>query len=165
MLTFEAIDVMKHQAKVITFRKDSFRVSFGDTSDFGDEEDYLHWLEEKKHAFPAGFMLVRENGAYIGQLELSIKVNNDGESIGYIHLFYLVPEKRGQGKGLELYQYAKQFFLQYKVACYELRVSPSNTAAINFYRKIGMEPIKTEFDGKVVRMRGMLSSTKDNELL
>lgn len=164
MLTFEAIDVMKHQAKVITFRKDSFRVSFGDTSGFGDEEDYLRWLEEKKHAFPAGFMLVREKDAYIGQLELSIKEYN-GESIGYIHLFYLVPEKRGQGKGLELYQYAKQFFLQYKVASYELRVSPSNTAAINFYRKIGMEPIKTELDGKVVRMRGLLSSTKDNELL
>ncbi|MGP4063406.1 GNAT family N-acetyltransferase [Oceanobacillus sp. M65] len=158
MLTFEAIDIMKHQAKVITFRKDSFRVGFG------DEEDYLRWLEEKKHAFPAGFMLVCENDDYIGQLELSIKEYN-GESLGYIHLFYLVPEKRGQGKGLELYQYAKQFFLQYKVASYELRVSPSNTAAVNFYRKIGMEPIKTELDGKVIRMRGMLSSTKDNEIL
>ncbi|CDO04815.1 ribosomal-protein-alanine acetyltransferase [Oceanobacillus picturae] len=164
MLTFEAIDVMKHQAKVIAFRKDSFRVSFGDTSGFGDEEDYLRWLEEKKHAFPAGFMLVRENDAYIGQLELSIKEYN-GESIGYIHLLYLVPEKRGQGKGLELYQYAKQFFLQYNVASYELRVSPSNTAAINFYRKSGMEAIKIEFDGKIIRMRGMLSHDRDTDLV
>jgi ribosomal protein S18 acetylase RimI-like enzyme len=164
MLTFEAIDVMKHQAKVIAFRKDSFRVSFGDTSGFGDEEDYLRWLEEKKHAFPAGFMLVRENDAYIGQLELSIK-EYDRESIGYIHLLYLVPGKRGQGKGLELYQYAKQFFLRYKVASYELRVSPSNTAAINFYRKIGMEAIKIEFDGKIIRMRGMLSHDRDTDLV
>ncbi|MFD2627375.1 GNAT family N-acetyltransferase [Oceanobacillus kapialis] len=155
MLTFEEMDLTKHHDIVIAFRKDSFNVSFGDTSGFGDEGEYVRWLEEKKRACPKGFMLVMEDGEYIGQLELSCK-EYEGVHIGYIHLFYLRPEKRGEGRGLELYHYAKQFFLQKGIKNYQLRVSPSNTAAIKFYQKIGMEPIKTELDGKVVRMSGTL---------
>ncbi|WP_042220916.1 GNAT family N-acetyltransferase [Oceanobacillus manasiensis] len=155
MLTFETMDLTKHQKTVIAFRKDSFKASFGDTAGFGDEDDYLHWLGEKISTFPKGFVMVLEDGEYIGQLELSIK-DYKGESIGYIHLFYLVPEKRGKGRGVDLFHYAKAFFLESKVEHYHLRVSPSNKRALTFYRKIGMEQIKTELDGKVVRMRGKL---------
>lgn len=154
MLRFEKINLKTHRDIVITFRKDSFLVSFGEVSNF-QEEDYLHWLEEKMKNDPDGLVLVEENGEYIGQLELTIR-EYQGKTIGYVNLYYLTPEKRGNGKGKELHNYAKQFFKNNKVSEFHLRVSPSNTAAIKFYQKIGMEEVGPEGDGKVIRMKGYL---------
>lgn len=152
---FEEIDIKKHRDTVVGFRKDSFKVSFGDTSGFGEEEEYLGWLDEKSRDFPKGFVLVEEDGKYIGQLELTIS-EYEGNDIGYVNLYYLIPEMRGLGKGNELHNHAKQFFENNKVSEYHLRVSPSNTAAIKFYRKIGMQEVGPEVDGKVIRMKGYL---------
>lgn len=154
-MNFEQIDIKKHRNRVVEFRKDSFRVSFGDTSGLGEEEDYLSWLEEKIRDFPKGFVLVKENGKYIGQLELTIR-KYEGNNIGYVNLYYLIPEMRGMGKGNELHNYAKQFFENNKVREYHLRVSPSNINAIKFYKKIGMEEVGPEVEGKVIRMKGYL---------
>ncbi|RLL48444.1 GNAT family N-acetyltransferase [Oceanobacillus piezotolerans] len=153
-MKFKEIEIKKHRDKVVEFRKDSFKVSFGDTSGF-NEEEYLHWLDEKGKDFSKGFVLVEEDGKYIGQLELTIR-EFEGKEIGYVNLYYLIPKKRGKGKGKELHDYAKEFFENNKVSEYHLRVSPSNYAAIKFYLKNGMEEIGTEVDGKVIRMRGYL---------
>ncbi|MET1249970.1 hypothetical protein ABWW58_14415 [Sporolactobacillus sp. STCC-11] len=45
----------------------------------------------------------------IGQSELSIR-EYEGKGIGYVHLFYLIAEKRGNGLGHEIQQYAMRFF-------------------------------------------------------
>ena len=58
---YEQIDVIKHRKYIVPFRKDSFIASFGTDKDFGNEEDYLNWLEIKKSQFPEGFVLVMEN--------------------------------------------------------------------------------------------------------
>jgi RimJ/RimL family protein N-acetyltransferase len=152
---FEKIDIKKHRDEVVKFRKDSFKISFGDTSGFGEEEEYLHWLDEKIRDFPKGIVLVEEDGKYIGQLELTIR-QYECREIGYVNLYYLIPEMRGKGKGKELHNYAKQFFQNNKVSEYHLRVSPSNTAAIKFYLKVGMKEFGPEVDGKVIRMKGYL---------
>ncbi|WP_338418771.1 GNAT family N-acetyltransferase [Paraliobacillus zengyii] len=154
-INFEEIDIKKHRDTVVEFRKGSFKVSFGDTSGFGEEEDYLRWLDKKIKDFPEGFVLVEEDGKYIGQLELTIRAY-EGIAIGYVNLYYLIPEMRGLGKGKELHDYAKKVFLNNKVSEYHLRVSPSNTTAIKFYHTIGMEEIGPEVDGKVIRLKGYL---------
>ena len=153
-MKFKEIEIKKHRDKVIEFRKDSFKVSFGDTSEFAEEE-YLHWLDEKIKDLSKGFVLVEEDGKCIGQLELTIR-EFEGKEIGYVNLSYLIPEMRGKGKGKELHNYAKLFFDNNKVSEYHLRVAPSNTAAIKFYRKNGMEEVGPEVDGKVIRMKGYL---------
>ncbi|MCM3741887.1 GNAT family N-acetyltransferase [Oceanobacillus luteolus] len=153
-MEFKEIEIKKDRDKVVEFRKDSFKVSFGDASGF-DEEEYLRWLDEKIKDFSKGFVLVVEDGKYIGQLELTIR-EFEGKKIGYVNLYYLIPEMRGKGKGKELHDYAIQFFENNKVSEYHLRVSPSNTGAINFYRKNGMKEIGPEVDGKVIRMKGYL---------
>lgn len=79
-----------------------------------------------------------------------------GEKIGYVNLYYLVPEERGLGKGQELHNYAKQFFKDHHVQEYHLRVSPTNTSAIRFYRKNGLVEVESEVNGKVIRMKGEL---------
>lgn len=151
-MIFENIDVEKHCDDIVEFRKDSFAASFGSTSNFVKDE-YLHWLKSKVTEFPDGFVLVSEHEKYIGQIELTTREYQD-RTIGYINLYYLIPEMRGKGKGIKLHRYAEQFFKDNEVNEYHLRVSPSNKAALNFYHKIGMKELGPEVDGKVIRMKG-----------
>lgn len=153
-MEFVQIDLRIHLDLVLKFRRDSFKVSFGDESGL-DEEEYINWLAEYIKKFPDGFVLVKEDGKYIGQLELSIR-EYEGKRIGYVHLYYLIPEMRGRGLGENLTQYALKFFKENLVDEYHLRVSPTNKRAITFYRKSGLEEIGPELDGKVIRMRGSL---------
>lgn len=155
MITFQTINLEKYRSEVIRFRKDSFKVSFGDASHFGDENEYIKWLKEKIILFPEGFVLVKENHQVIGQLELSIREYND-TNIGYIHLYYLIPEKRGKHIGKELHNYAMTFFQKQNVLEYHLRVSPQNKQAIKFYLKNGMQEVGIELKGKVIRMKGFV---------
>lgn len=152
---YEPIDVIKHRKFVIPFRRDSFIVSFGTDDDFGSEGDYLNWLQINSEQFPDGFVLVIEGNNPIGQLELTIR-EYKGNRIGYVNLYYLIPEKRGTGVGKKLHEYALDFFERNKINEYHLRVSPNNVQAIAFYEKNGMQKLETELDGKVVRMRGIL---------
>lgn len=152
-MEFIPINISKHKEYVIPFRRDSFIVSFGSDKGFGDENIYLDWLQKQIKKNPKGFVLVVDNEEPIGQLELTIK-EYKGKEIGYVNLYYLIPEKRGMGLGSLLHEYAIKFFKNNKVSEYHLRVSPTNKQAISFYTKIGMKQIKTEMDGKVVRMSG-----------
>lgn len=97
--------------------------------------------------------MVKENNKYVGQLELSIR-EYEGKDIGYVHLYYLTPDMRGKGKGQKLHDYARQFFKDNNVNEFHLRVSSTNKYAIKFYRKIGMDEIGAEINGKVIRMQG-----------
>ncbi|MET3698707.1 acetyltransferase (GNAT) family protein [Bacillus oleivorans] len=121
MLQFETINLQIERDKVLEFRKDSFKESFGDSSDF-KEHEYLTWLTGQIEEFPDGFVMVKEAGNTVGQLELSSKFYQ-GKDIGYVHLFYLVAKKRGIGLGRELYAYACEFFKKNKVEEFHLRDS------------------------------------------
>lgn len=154
-MEFIPIETNKHKEYVIPFRRDSFIVSFGTDKDFGDENKYLNWLQQHSEKNPKGFVLVVENEVPIGQLELNVK-EYEGKEIGYVNLYYLVPEKRGMGLGSILHEYAIKFFKNNNVSEYHLRVSTTNNHAIAFYKKNGMKQIKTEMDGKVLRLAGTL---------
>lgn len=154
-MKFIPIDLSKHKEYVIPFRRDSFIVSFGTDKGFGDENNYLEWLQQQSEKNSKGFVLVVDNEMPIGQLELTVK-EYKGKEIGYVNLYYLIPEKRGMGLGSLLHEYAIRFFKNNNVSEYHLRVSPTNKTAIAFYKKNGMKQIKTEMDGKVLRMSGTI---------
>ncbi|AQQ53154.1 GNAT family N-acetyltransferase [Planococcus lenghuensis] len=152
MVEFEAINPAQHRSTLLHFRRETFRISFGSDADFNGA-DYLQWLTEQTAAFPDGFVLAKESGKWIGQLELSIRTYEE-RKIGYIHHYYLIAAERGKEKGTVLYTYAMNFFKKHGIDEYHLRVSPSNLSAIRFYRKTGMEEVGPEINGKVVRMSG-----------
>lgn len=154
ILQFININLAEHREIVTEFRRDSFKASFGDDIDF-DKENYLHWLKEKIIDYPNGFVLAKKANKYVGQIELSVRKYNDID-IGYVHLYYLIFEERGKGLGQVLHDYAKRFFKAKNINEFHLRVSPSNTAAIRYYRKMGMNEIGPEMNGKVIRMKGIL---------
>ncbi|GAA0465384.1 GNAT family N-acetyltransferase [Alkalibacillus silvisoli] len=153
-LNFIPIKPDKHRDIVIRFRRDSYRVSFGTDHNL-DLDEYLSFLNEKVEKFPAGFVLVEYEDEVIGQLELSVRYYN-GRQIGYVHLYYLIPSKRGKGLGEKLQEYAESFFKKHGVSEFHLRVSPTNKQARAFYRKLGMEESGLEVDGKVIRMIGQI---------
>jgi RimJ/RimL family protein N-acetyltransferase len=152
LLRFKPIDLERDKACITAIRRDSFQLSFGTDVDF-HSDDYLSWLNNRASHFPDGFVLAFEKDRVIGQLELSIR-EYEGKRIGYVHLFYLIAEKRGNGLGHELQRYAMRFFKKNGVSEYHLRVSPTNIRAKAFYKKNGMKPLKNECDGKILRMKG-----------
>ena len=154
-MRFGPIDTKKHRDYIIPFRRDSFVASFGTDEEFGGEEEYLDWVKTRSSEFPDGFVLVWEDEIPIGQIELTIR-EYEGKIIGYINLYYLIPEKRGLELGKELHRYALQFFRKHGISEYHLRVSPSNKYAISFYYKNGMQEIGDEYGGKVIRMKGIV---------
>ncbi len=157
-MEFKRMDVEKHTDIIIPFRRDSFYVSFGTDEGFGEDKDYISWVQKHAVKYPDGFVLVLENDKPIGQLELTTKAYKDNK-IGYVHLYYLIPEKRGSGLGVKLHQYAVQFFKKQSVDEYHLRVSKTNSSARTFYQKLGMTEVGEEVNGKVIRMKGYVDNS------
>ncbi|CDQ17841.1 Acetyltransferase (GNAT) domain-containing protein [Halobacillus karajensis] len=155
MLTFRPIDLNKDRQQIIKFRMDSFKISFGHVEDF-NEENYLTYVEERMEQFPEGYVMVEKDDRTVGQLELSVRLYGD-KRIGYVHLFYLVPEERGTGISRELVTYAHNFFKMHHIQEYHLRVASLNNRARKFYEKNNMVEVGPELDGKVIRMKGFIT--------
>ncbi|MFF2290119.1 hypothetical protein [Peribacillus butanolivorans] len=68
-------------------------MSLGTDKDFGNEDEYFGWLEKHLDLYREGFVLMKENGTTIGQLELTVR-RYEGNKIGYVNLFYLIQKKR-----------------------------------------------------------------------
>lgn len=142
-MIFRTIDTDKDKDTIVKFRKDSFVVSFGTEAGFGDENTYLQRMEERVRKFPGGQVILENDQVPIGQMELRIR-GYEGTEIGYVDLFYLIPEYRSKGLGKELVRYAENFFRQFNVSEYHLRVSPDNQRAIRLYTNSGMMKIREE---------------------
>jgi GNAT superfamily N-acetyltransferase len=107
---------------IINFRRDSYVISFGDDYLFGDNDSYLKKTEYRLFKFPGGIVLVENDDKPVGQVEMQIK-DIDNKKVGYVNLFYLIPEYRGRGYGSTLIEYAEHFFLKNNINEYQLRVS------------------------------------------
>jgi len=57
--------------------------------------------------------------------------------VGYVNLFYLLPELRGQGLGRALHEHAASVFRARARDTLRLSVSRTNAAAMAFYRRLG----------------------------
>ncbi|TVX78678.1 GNAT family N-acetyltransferase [Peribacillus simplex] len=100
-------------------------------------------MKERVRKFPDGQVIIEKDQEPIGQMELQIR-EYEGTEIGYVNLFYLIPEHRSKGLGKELVRYAERFFRQFNVSEYHLRVSPDNQRAIRLYTNTGMMKISEE---------------------
>lgn len=140
MLEFKPINLQQHQDLCVQFRADSFVCSFGSATRFYEEdgngaERYLQWLRQRIAEIPNSCVHAWKGEQIIGQVEMT-RWKHD-PSIGYINLFYLIPEFRGQGLGRQLNRYAASFLKQLGCRAARLSVSPTNLAAIRFYFKQG----------------------------
>jgi ribosomal protein S18 acetylase RimI-like enzyme len=154
-LQYRTIDFEKDKELIIKFRKDSYVVSFGSEEGFGDELAYINRIKERVKKFPEGQVIIEKDNLPIGQMEMQIR-DFDGKDIGYVNLFYLIPEYRGKGLGKDLIRYAEDFFRKSNVTEYHLRVSPTNERAIRFYKGSGMVKLREEKERNLVYRMGKL---------
>ena len=133
------IDLERHLATCIAFRRDMYVASFG--SHEGLEEEmgegdarYVEQLTARIAELPEGNMHLWEGDRIVGQTEMRF---DDEAGVGYVSLFYLAPECRGQGLGRLLHEHAVKVFAARGMRAVRLSVSTRNTPAIAFYRKLG----------------------------
>lgn len=143
---FIPVDFQKHQELCLKFTADAFTCSFGDDSRFTSgsrhylkPEKYLEWLKEKIAAEPASSVHVWVGDKIVGQMELG-SYRND-KTLGYVYLYYLIPEARGTGISKYLDQYACDFLRRGGYSKAILSVTKTNARALSYYRKMGWQEL------------------------
>jgi RimJ/RimL family protein N-acetyltransferase len=127
----------------VKFRRESYTSSFTDGAEIFDRENgkdgqhYLSWLQDRIVEFPKGCVLARLDGSVVGQLESRLR----SAELGYVNLFYLVPEVRGTSLSAELHSYLVSTMRNVGVSRVQLTVSPTNQRAVGYYKKHGWESL------------------------
>jgi ribosomal protein S18 acetylase RimI-like enzyme len=147
------IDLERDAATCIAFRRDSFEASFGtregcDAEMGADGALYLVKLRERIAKVPEGNAHVWHGDRIVGQTEMRFA---EDPTVGYVNLFYLVPEWRHRGVGRVLHDHAVKAFSGLGMRAMRLSVSRTNEQAIAFYRRlgwrrVGMRPNKETMD-------------------
>jgi RimJ/RimL family protein N-acetyltransferase len=138
-IRIEPIDLSRHARTCIDFRRDSFHASFGthegcDAEMGADGAIYLDKLARRMAQVPEGNSHVWHGERIIGQTEMRLA---DEPNMGYVNLFYLLPEWRRHGLGWRLHQHALDVFRDRGMRAVRLSVSRTNAPAIAFYRRVG----------------------------
>lgn len=137
-ISFATIKLPETQDLCVKMRADSFQESFGNTDRFyqdDGEKKYLEWLKAKIDRNPRSAVHVLFKNEIIGQIELG-KLKTD-PSVGYVNLYYLLPQYRGQGFSALLDNYVTNFLKSEGHSLAQLAVSPTNKRAIRFYENHG----------------------------
>ena len=151
-LTFRTIDPVADADLAVEAYLDACRASYGNVATFPGRKRHLNWLRARVDEFPEGHVIALLDGRYLGQMELQVPY---GLSTGYVNLFYVTPEFRGQGYGRRMHEHAERYFRSWEADHIELHVSVTNVRAMGFYRALGYKAARRE--GKVWRMAKPLS--------
>lgn len=140
MIEIKPVDLEAHKDICIAFREDSFVASFGNPDKFFEADGkgadrYIEWLRAKIEKDPRTVVHVWEQDTIIGQMEFG-RLKSE-PTYGYVNLYYLIPEKRGQGLGARLDEHAMNHFRTIGCEKVRLSVSPTNTPALAYYKKMG----------------------------
>lgn len=142
-LRFAPIELPRDAGACIAFRRDSYFESFG-THDGCDAEMgadgglYLEKLRARIAEVPEGNCHLWHGDRIIGQTEMRV---SEDPRMGYVNLFYLVPEWRRRGVSRLLHDHAVAVFRARGKRGLRLSVSRSNARAIAFYRRLGWRSV------------------------
>jgi ribosomal protein S18 acetylase RimI-like enzyme len=95
---------------------------------------YIGQLRARVAQLPEGNMHLWSGERIVGQMEMRM---DDEPGVGYVSLFYLAPEFRGQGLGRMLHDHAVKVFKARGLQRMRLSVAQRNAAAIDFYQRLG----------------------------
>lgn len=134
---FKPIDLSADFDVCVRFLRDALVCSYGSTDmleQMGGADAYLQGLEKSLADFPEGTIHIWAGRDIVGQIEMRIRPE---PRIGFVNLFYLVPEQRGGPLGDKLQAYAVDVLRRHQVEKARLSVSPTNLRAMSYYTKHG----------------------------
>jgi ribosomal protein S18 acetylase RimI-like enzyme len=138
------IDLDRDLETCVRFRRDAFVATFGSAEGMDEElgadnAKYLAHLRERAAELPSGNAHLWMGERIVGQAEM--RLVEDDAKLGYVNLFYVVPELRGQGLGRLLHRHAVSVFSGLGKRAIRLSVAARNAQALAFYRKLGWHPV------------------------
>ncbi len=122
--------------------RDSWRVAHGTDSGFVSSV-YLSSARCHTAKDPDSLIKVMSGENPAGVLELDTRRGKD-DGVGWISLFYLLPEYRGRGLGVQLIGCAAAYFSQLGRKKLRLHVAVTNERAISFYKYYGFTEIRVD---------------------
>jgi ribosomal protein S18 acetylase RimI-like enzyme len=146
-LAYRTIDPVADADQSVAVYLDACRASYGDDAASVNRTKHLAWLRSRVEEFPDGHVIATLDGHYVGQMELQVPY---GLTTGYVNLFYVSADFRGQGYGRAMHEYADRYFRSWEAERIELHVAPINERAMQFYRALGYRAARRE--GRLWRM-------------
>jgi len=142
----ERIDLRASADLCVAFRREMYVASFGGDEDLEaemgpDNSLYLQTLRERIAQIPEGNVHLWRGERIVAQAEL--RLLEEEPRVGYVSLFYVAADCRGEGLGRALHEHAADVFRRRGMRAMRLSVSISNPGAIAFYRRLGWKPVGT----------------------
>ena len=131
------IDIDHYVDFIIAAHRETFQLTF--RSDITDEFLKNELALARTYTAHDGDSVI---GAFIGNeiaghAVLETRSRADNMWIGWVHFYYVAPQFRRQGVGLQLVRYSTEYFRALGLKEFRLRVGESNKAAQAFYSGAG----------------------------
>ncbi len=128
-------------SRLIAFARDLYVESLGSDTEFRRDygahgQKFPLWVAACAATDPDFAALLTENGMAIGLVVLGLSRR---KALGHVHHFYIAPERRGQGFGGLLDNYARRVLGRAGASRARLNVTPRNERAIRFYLAQGWQ--------------------------
>lgn len=154
-LEFRPVDLDAHLDVCQQFRIDTHLCAFGSAdrfhkSDGRGAESYAAWLRQKAKDLPGCLVHLWHQDRIVGQIEMGRLASDP--ATGYVNLFYLVAQWRGQGWGSLLEAYAWAFLSGLGCRALRLSAAPNNKPAWRFYQQGGWHDRGAREDHPDVRL-------------
>jgi ribosomal protein S18 acetylase RimI-like enzyme len=143
-LRYRRIDPASDGQLAYAHYRETCIASFGAARRCISQSAYLRWLADRVDEFPDGHLLALLQGQVVGQLELQVPYGSD---CGYVNLFWVAGSWRRLGLGRRMHDFALTYFRSWEARRIELHVSPTNHAAVAFYRSLGYRLVTAETNG------------------
>ena len=146
-LWYRPLDPDKEEGLYLEARRDAWTSTHGPDVPF-DGEGFLRDARLHLAQSPRGVTVAMAGEEIAGLVQLDTQRYSQDKS-GYIPFFYLMPERRSQGLGVQLIGQAVSFFRPLGRDKLRLRCAPYNTVAKHFYEKYGFVKIGEEQGSRV----------------
>ncbi|HSS26349.1 MAG TPA: GNAT family N-acetyltransferase [Usitatibacter sp.] len=138
------IDMGRDLDTCVRLRREAYVSTFGDEAGMeeemgADNAKYVAYLRARIAELPAGNAHLWSGARIVGQAEMRL-VEEDA-TLGYVNLFYVIPELRRQGLGRLLHRHAVSVFSGQGKRAIRLSVAARNAEALAFYRKLGWRSV------------------------
>lgn len=137
-LRYEPMDLTVGKERYMEYRRDGWMAVHGTMEGFTEEYYDLAVKHQKDHPMAVAEVYLRDKP--LGVVELDVK-SRAREGIGSIAFYYLTPQNRDLGLGVQLLGQAISIYRPIGRNRLRLHVAEENKKAISFYRRYGFETI------------------------